>query len=167
LRFQVAEADASKLQNGQQVHFGVRGSDGQFDATVTHVAGLADVGSRMVPITAEVAPAQRDRLRPGAFAEVRVPIAGGSNSPVVPEAAVRPSEKGFLAYVVAGGVAHERVLSLGMHTTDGQVEVRAGLQAGEQLVIRGADALKDGAKIRLAPAAGTAPGPLATPEKKP
>jgi multidrug efflux system membrane fusion protein len=157
LRFNVAEADANKLQRGQVVHFGVRGTDGEFDATVTHVGGLADTSSRMVQITAEVSPAQRDRLRPGAFAEVRVPIGSSGNAPVVPEVAVRPSEKGFLAYVVEGEVAHERVLDLGMHTPDGQVEVRAGLQPGDKLVVRGAEALKDGAKIRVVPPAGTAP----------
>lgn len=167
LRFSVAEADASKLQRGQSVSFRVRGIEQGFTAKVTHIAGLADPASRMVPTTAEVAVTERDQLRPGAFAEVQIPIGGGGTSPVVPEAAVRPSERGFLAYVVEGNVAHERVLSLGMHTTDGQVEVRAGLKVGEKLVLRGGEALKDGAKIKIAkPAAASKPA-SATPELKP
>jgi multidrug efflux pump subunit AcrA (membrane-fusion protein) len=149
------------------VSFRVRGLDGSFSAKVTHVAGIADAASRMVPITAEVAAAERDRLRPGAFAEVSVPIGGGGNLPVVPEAAVRPSEKGFLAYIVEGDVARERVLSLGMHTSDGQVEVRAGLKVGDQLVVRGAEALKDGTKIKLARPSPEGKAPSAHPELKP
>jgi membrane fusion protein, multidrug efflux system len=151
VRFTVAESDASRLRRDQEVSFRVRGLEQDFKATISHVAGIAEAASRMVSITAEVATAQRDELRPGAFAEVRIPIGGGGNLPVVPEAAVRPSEKGFLAYVVEGGVAHERVLSLGMHTSDGQVEVRAGLKVGEQLVVRGAEALKEGVKVKIAP----------------
>ncbi|HMI90709.1 MAG TPA: efflux RND transporter periplasmic adaptor subunit [Polyangiales bacterium] len=167
LRFSVAEADASKLSRAQTVGFRVRGLEGSFSAKVSHIAGIADAASRMVPITAEVAAAERDRLRPGAFAEVSVPIVGGGNLPVVPELAVRPSEKGFLAYVVEGGVARERVLNLGMHTSDGQVEVRAGLKVGEQLVVRGAEALKDGTKIKLAPRSPEEKPASAHPELKP
>ncbi len=57
---------------------------------------------------------------------------------------MRPSERGFLAYVVEDDKAHERVLELGLRTADGMVEVREGLKPGERLVVRGAEALKDG-----------------------
>lgn len=149
LRFQVPETDAGKLSHGQVIGFGVRGQDRRFSATITHVAALADPKSRMVPITAEVATEQRDALRPGSFAEIAADIGGGGRAPVVPETAVRPSERGFIAYVVEGPVVHERVLTLGMHTADGHVEVRSGLREGESLVVRGAEALKDGAKVKV------------------
>ena len=153
LRFQVAEADAAKLQKGMTVAFSVQGDPTPFSATVTHVAGLADVTTRMVPITAEVAKEQRDKLRPGTFAEVSVSVGTTSNAPIVPEIAVRPSERGFLAYVIeAEGekqVARERIVVLGMHTSDGHVEVRDGLKVGEKLVIRGGEALKEGAAVRV------------------
>jgi multidrug efflux system membrane fusion protein len=150
LRFQVPETDAGKLAHGQVIAFAVRGQDRRFSATITHVAALADPASRMVPITAEIAKSERDALRPGSFAEVEAGIGGGGNAPVVPETAVRPSERGFIAYVVEGGVVRERVLTLGMHTADGHVEVREGLREGEALVIRGAEALSDGAKVKVA-----------------
>ncbi len=50
----------------------------------------------------------------------------------------------------AGGppeYAEERVLNLGMNTRDGWVEVRAGLAAGELLVVHGAEALSNGTKV--------------------
>jgi multidrug efflux pump subunit AcrA (membrane-fusion protein) len=68
---------------------------------------------------------------------------------VIPQTAVRPSERGFLAYVVEGDVARERELTLGLRTADGRVEVRSGVKPGEKLVIRGAEALQDGAKVRV------------------
>jgi len=161
LRFQVPETDAGKLTRGQVVDFAVRGQDRSFSASITHIAAVADPSSRMVPVSAEITKGERDALRPGSFAEVTAGIDGGSHSPVVPETAVRPSERGFIAYVVEGEVAHERVLTLGMHTADGHVEVRAGLHAGESLVVRGAEALQDGAKVKVAGAAkpgGLGPG---------
>jgi multidrug efflux system membrane fusion protein len=62
---------------------------------------------------------------------------------------VRPSEKGFLAYVVEGDVAHERVLTLGLRTPQGDVEVKSGLAVGESVVVRGAEALRDGVKVKV------------------
>ena len=78
-----------------------------------------------------------------------IPIGAPRNTPVIPQTAIRPSEKGFLAYTITDGVARQRVLTLGMRTADGQVEVKDGLQPGETLVIRGAEALRDGAKVKV------------------
>ena len=103
----------------------------------------------MVDITANVLNSNRPELRPGAFARVTVPIGSNRQSPVIPQTAIRPSEKGFLAYTVDNGVATQRVLTLGMRTADGQVEVKDGLRAGEMLVVRGAEALRDGAKVKV------------------
>jgi multidrug efflux pump subunit AcrA (membrane-fusion protein) len=99
------------------------------------------------------------------FAEVSVPVGGASEVPVVPQMAIRPTERGFVAFVIEGEVARERVLTLGMRTTDGRAEVRAGLQPGDLLVIRGAEALRDGVAVRVEPSpapAGTTPAAAAT-----
>jgi multidrug efflux pump subunit AcrA (membrane-fusion protein) len=68
---------------------------------------------------------------------------------VIPQTAIRPTDRGFLAFVVEDEVARERVLELGLRTADGRVEVRSGLAAGESLVVRGAEALRDGAKVAI------------------
>jgi membrane fusion protein, multidrug efflux system len=89
-------------------------------------------------------------LRPGAFAEVTVPVSNRSDAAVVPQQAIRASERGLLAFVVDGDVAHERQVKLGMKTSDGKVEVLGGLKPGELLVVRGAEALREGAKVQVA-----------------
>jgi multidrug efflux pump subunit AcrA (membrane-fusion protein) len=100
------------------------------------------------------------KLLPGTFAEVTVPVGSAPDTPVIPETAVRPSERGFLAFVVEGDVAEERVLELGLRTSDGLVEVRQGLVPGEPLVVRGGEALQDGARVKVK--AGSAPGVAAS-----
>lgn len=154
LRFKVADTEAAQLTLGMEARFKVKDDDRTYKAKLTHIAGAAEPSSRMVPVIAEILPGG-EGLRPGTFAEVTVPIDSSENAVVAPQTAIRPSERGFLAYVVEGDVARERVLSLGMRTPDGLVEVRRGLNAGEQLVVRGAEALKEGIKVRIAkPAAG-------------
>jgi RND family efflux transporter MFP subunit len=128
--------------------FKLRETERVFQAKITLVAGAADPASHMVRVTGEVVQeAHKYWLRPGSFCDVTVDIAGARDVVAVPRSAVRPSERGFLAYVIEDGVAHERKLALGMNTRDGWVEVREGLAAGEKLVIRGAEPLSDGAKV--------------------
>lgn len=150
VRFRVPEADVGRIKPGMKARFSVGSDSRSYSATITHVAASADDQSRMVPVTAEVAKEDIEALRPGAFASVSIPVEASKGSPVIPQTAVRPSERGFLAYVVDGDKARERVLELGMRTPDGRVEVRGGLKQGEQLVVRGAEALKDGVAVRIA-----------------
>ena len=149
LRFQVPEQDAQPLHTGIVARFTIAENAAQHEARIVHVAAAASQASRMVDITAHVLNPNRPELRPGAFARVTVPIGATREAPVIPQTAIRPSEKGFLAYVVNDGAAQQRVLTLGMRTADGQVEVKSGLRAGETLVVRGAEALRDGAKVRV------------------
>ncbi len=150
LRFQVPEQDAARLRPGVHARFGVRESQRDFTAVITHVAAAADPASRMVSVTAQVNDPKRDVLRPGAFAQVTVPVGSAAEAPVIPQTAVRPSERGFLGFVVENGVARERVLTLGLRTADGRVEVRSGVRPGEVLVVRGGEALRDGAPVKVA-----------------
>lgn len=149
LRFQVPEQEAQPLRSGLVARFYVAEDQTTHSARITHVAAAASATSRMVDVTANVVNPNQPTLRPGAFARVTVPIGSSRQSPVIPQTAIRPSEKGFLAFTVADGVAKQRVLTLGMRTADGQVEVRDGLAAGEMLVVRGAEALRDGAKVKV------------------
>jgi membrane fusion protein, multidrug efflux system len=149
LRFQVPEQEAQPLRPGLVARFSVTEGQAAHQARITHVSAAASQSSRMVDITANVIDPNKPELRPGAFARVTIPIGATRDAPVIPQTAIRPSEQGFLAYVVTNGVAEQRVLTLGMRTADGQVEVKNGLQAGESLVIRGTEALRDGAKVKV------------------
>jgi multidrug efflux system membrane fusion protein len=159
LRFDVPEIEARRLAPGLEARFRVREAAGSFEASITHVAASADPASRLVRVTARVDDADHPQLRPGAFAEVQVPVGSAAAAPVVPETAIRPSERGFLAYVVEDERAVERVLELGLRTADGRVEVRSGVKPGERLVVRGAEALRDGAKVRVGGPAAAAGAP--------
>ncbi|MBA3846122.1 MAG: efflux RND transporter periplasmic adaptor subunit [Planctomycetes bacterium] len=147
VRFQVPADEAVTLKPDQPLSFITPGVSGANNAVISHVAAAADPRTRMVELIARVAPAEAERLRPGQFAQVVIPV-GGTRAAVVPQTAIRPSEDGFLAFVVVDGVAKRRVLTIGLRTDDGLVEVRSGLTVGERVVVRGAEALVEGAAVR-------------------
>lgn len=149
LRFDVPERDATGLRPGMPVQFGGGAGQEPFSAEIKLVTTAADPTTRMVKVTAEVTDQRKDQLRAGSFARVTAQMGTTSGAIVIPQTAVRPSEKGFLAYVVEQGKAVERVIELGMHTADGMVEVKSGLKSGEQLVVRGAEALRNGAEVAV------------------
>jgi multidrug efflux system membrane fusion protein len=156
LRFSVTTAEAPRLKVGTPVDFTLKETQNKYTAKITLVAGAADTESRLVPITAQVDEAKKFWLRPGSFAQVEVKMTSARQFPMIPQTAARPSERGFLAYVVDGDTAHEKSLELGMHTTDGWVEVHNGLSVGDTLVTRGLEALSEGTKVRIEPAGAPA-----------
>ncbi|HVT42956.1 MAG TPA: efflux RND transporter periplasmic adaptor subunit [Thermoanaerobaculia bacterium] len=149
LRFQVPEQDSVRVRPGMPIRFSVGEELTEMTARISHVAESASMSSRMVEVTAMVDDPRRASIKAGAFARVSVPIGSTIDAAVIPQTAIRPSERGFLAFVVDGDVAHERVLTLGMRTAEGAVEVREGLKVGEMLVVRGAEPLRDGIKVRV------------------
>jgi RND family efflux transporter MFP subunit len=160
LHFSVSTAEAPRLKVGMPAEFTLKESQQTYNANITLVAGSADAESRLVPVTAQVDADKKFWLRPGSFAQVQVKLAPQKQFPMIPQAAARPSDRGFLAYVVQGDTAHERVLQLGMHTSDGWVEVKDGLQVGDMLVTKGVEALAEGTKVQTGSAA---PGSSAHP----
>ena len=158
LRLRVPERDAARIKPGQQATFRVREDSREFTAKVVHVAESADDTSRLVDITANIDDPSDHALRPGSFAEITVPVSSPGEAPVIPVGAVRPSERGFLAYVVDGDKAVERILTLGMRSADGRVEVLSGLKGGEMLVVRGSEALSNGVTVRIGAPAEATPG---------
>jgi membrane fusion protein, multidrug efflux system len=149
LRFQVPEQESASLRRGMPVRFTVAEGSAPYTARIALIGEQARTETRMVDVTANVIDRNQAALKPGAFAQVVIPIGAATNAPVIPQTAIRPSEKGFLAYVVEDGKAAERTLILGLRTADGQVEVKSGLQPGEALVVRGTEALTDGAPVKV------------------
>jgi multidrug efflux system membrane fusion protein len=147
VRFPVTIAEAALLRVGQAGTLSARGMIGGFSATVGFIAAAADPATRLVTVQAAVADPEQ-RLRPGAFAEVRLDLSRAP-APAAPELALRASERGVLAYVVEGDVLRERAVVTGTRGADGWVEIRSGLAVCEALVVRAGDGLKDGLKVRV------------------
>jgi membrane fusion protein, multidrug efflux system len=144
--FQVPERFARDLKRGQEVQFRVGAIPGRdFAGEVDFVDPVVQLPGRTILVKARVPNAQR-LLQPGMFIEARLVTAVRPQAVVVPEDAVVPLQGADFIWVVAEGKATRRQVGLGVRTT-GFVEVRSGVDAGEQVVVGGLELLFPGAPV--------------------
>src|SRR5262249_5995936 len=118
LRFKVSETESVKLAGvlggDRRVQFSVRPLPGKtFNAELIHMSPQANAQTRTVECLALVE--NRDAmLKPGFFATVRAVVAVHEKAVVVPDSAVLPTERGFVAFVVKGTRASIRQVRPGL-----------------------------------------------------
>jgi membrane fusion protein (multidrug efflux system) len=145
--FQVPERYADLLKVGQRVLFRVAALSGRdFSGTVDFVDPQVALPGRTITVKALV-PNPKRELSAGMFIEARLETALRPNAVVVPEDAVSPMQGLMWVWVVNAGKAERRQVVLGVRTP-GVVEIREGIQAGDQVVVGGSERLTPGAEVR-------------------
>ena len=86
-------------------------------------------------------------LRAGQFGRLAVPVGEATFLFVPPTALVRRGQLEIL-FVAADGKAQMRLVRTGKETAQG-IEILAGLEAGEVVVIEGAGTLRDGQPLQM------------------
>jgi Cu(I)/Ag(I) efflux system membrane fusion protein len=150
----VYEADVAAIHVAQTARLEVQGVSEPFDAKVSFVPPTIDAATRTLKVRFELAN-DRQKLRPGAFATVRMNLALGRGL-AVPESSVIRTGARAIVFVVHGG-AHvmPREVTLGPLVGD-VYRVDAGLSAGD-VVATGAQFLLD-SETRLRATSGTEGG---------
>ncbi len=95
-----------------------------------------------------------------------VVVAVHHGATVVPEQAVVLRPAGAVVYIPQDGGVRERPVQPGVQR-DGEIEIQAGLTAGETVVVDGASMLSDGAKIKVRDARDATGTAVATEKKEP
>jgi membrane fusion protein, multidrug efflux system len=145
--FQVPERYADQLKVGQQVTFRVAALTGrEFTGRVDFVDPLVQLPGRTITVKAVVANPRRE-LQAGMFIEVRLATAVRPQAVIIAEDAVLPIQGSSFVWVVQDGKATRRQVELGVRTP-GLVEVRSGVEAGEQVVVGGQERLAEGAPVQ-------------------
>ena len=158
LDFDVPEAFLAILKPGLAVAAkSIAYPEESFDGTVESVDSRVDPVTRSIKVRARL-PNPGGLLRPGMFLTVvvsREPLPGL----VVPEQALVPERGEVYVFVVVDGRALRRVVAIGRRTP-GEVEILAGVAAGERIVIEGTQKIRDGSVVHeLKPAAAAAEKP--------
>jgi membrane fusion protein (multidrug efflux system) len=86
-------------------------------------------------------------LKPGMFLTVRL-ARGSSDALLVPEQALVPEQGNVFVFVVQDGRVEKRLVRTGERRV-GEVQVVAGVAAGEQVVTEGTQKLRDGAPVTV------------------
>jgi multidrug efflux system membrane fusion protein len=136
----------------------------EFVGRVYHVGEVADPSTRQVEVLAWVQ--NTGELKPGFFAELAFNAGTRANAVVVPEAAIKASESGFVAFIVVEGKAVMRPIEIGLKTEEGLVEILSGLIGTETVVIEGSDLLADGVPVEDQDLANPETPPAAGPEER-
>jgi RND family efflux transporter MFP subunit len=135
----VGAREAAEIRQGQPV----RALEGGAEGRVHRVALQADPATRLVEV--EIAFPPQAGLIPGTLATVHVEVAERPAAVQVPRAAVRDGQ----VWVVNEDLSvTRRTVQTGLVGRD-RVEVVAGVEAGERVVVEGGALLSEGARVRI------------------
>jgi RND family efflux transporter MFP subunit len=143
----VSEKDA-RLVRPQQTAVVRLGSDDsqKLAGHVERISPIVDQATGTVKVTVELQPAAA--FRPGAFVRVDIRTDSRPDAILIPKRAV-VEEDGQQYVFIANGTSVKRTkIGLG-YESDGKVEIRDGVTAGQKIVVAGQGALKEGAKIKV------------------
>ena len=144
--FRVPERYAEVLAVGQRVTFRVASVvERGFVGEVEFVDPVVSLPSRTITVKARV-PNPTRRLKPGMFIEVDLVTGERPSAVVVPEDAILPLQGADYVWAVTEGQATRRQVELGVRMP-GFVELRAGVAAGDTVVVGGLEKLADGMPV--------------------
>jgi len=146
------EKDVLALAPGRQVDLALDAAPAvSFHGRVRQISPVVDPATGTVKVTIEAMspPAQ---VRPGSFVTVKIVRQRRPDAVVLPkEAVIRELQQAHVFVARRDGdklTASRRAVTLGLEEGS-RVEVLSGLAAGEELIVAGQGALKDGTAIRV------------------
>jgi len=150
----VPEAVAGGVVRGARAQFTVPAWPGEtFSGVVARIADSLDPKTRTMPVELDVANAN-GRLAPGMYPELTWPVRRSAPSLLVPPTSiVTTTERTFVIRVRDG---HAEYVDVVRGTpADDLVEVFGALRAGDEIIRRGTDEIRQGSQVSVRRAAGT------------
>lgn len=150
VRFDVPEKYAARIAVGQRILAAVAAWPGEsFEGRIRRIFPAVAEASRTVRAEAALANPQ-DRLKPGFFATVQVPVASLPASLVVPRTALVRRDGAEHVVVVRDGRATLVRVETGV-ATEQAVEIVQGLREDDAIVVADAETLEPGTVVRVRP----------------
>lgn len=145
----INEQNVSKIKIGQEVLLKIHSvSDKWMSGTIIEISKVMNAQTKNYPVTIALAN-KDDDLVAGMYAEVQVAVEHAEDVLVIPVDAIVYKEAKPVAFVAqADGTVKEKALTLGINDGDNYV-VTKGLQAGDQIVVKGNGNLVEGEPISI------------------
>jgi membrane fusion protein, multidrug efflux system len=149
VRVGVSELDVVQIAVGDSALVMLDAFPGRtFPARVRRIFPTADPTTRLVPVEVALSGPQATAIRPGFLARVTFAVGAHHNVLLVPAAALVGSGGTPSVFVLENGTAVRRTVTTGL-TSEGRVQIVAGLVAGDRVVTRGNNMLRDGMGVRV------------------
>jgi len=159
----VPERELETLKSGLPVKLQVDALPGKtFEGTVDRVAPVVDAGSGTFRVICAFAGG--GLLQPGMFGRMQIDYDQRADALVVPRIALLDDEGDPAVFAVRNGKAERVPVKLG-YMDGAWAEVRKGIGLGEQVVVAGKTALRDGSRVQVLDANGKTEVAAATPPK--
>ncbi len=146
----VADTYAGSVRKGDALTVVFPDINKTIRTTISFVAATVDPLSRTFTIEGTLP--SDNMLKPNMLAQVRINDLTKANALVIDQNLVQNTEKGQLVYVAetdgAKKVAKARTVKTGL-SYNGQIEITAGLRAGDQLITQGYQDVTDGQPIKF------------------
>lgn len=145
----INEQNVSKIKIGQEVLLKINSvSDQWMSGTITEISKVMNAQTKAYPITIAMSN-KDDALVAGMYAEVQVVVDHADDVLVIPvDAIVYKEAKPFAFVTQPDGTVKEAALTLGINDGDNYV-VTEGLQAGDQIVVKGNGNLVEGEAVTI------------------
>ena len=151
----VPQSELSKFSAGDTASIKVDAMpEMNFTATIERISPTIDTRNGTFRATAYIDNAD-GRLAPGMFGRVEIAYEKHSNALVIPASAVLEEDNVSVVYIVDNGAAVRRMIETGIEE-DGNIEVLAGLEGNERVIVTGQNGLRDGSRV-LASVPASAP----------
>ena len=143
---QIPQGELVKFAAGHSATVEVDSAPGEsFQATIARISPTIDTRNGTFRATAYV-DNQGGALVPGMFARFTIAYEKHEDALLVPQGALVVEDDEVVIYVVAGGEVTRRVIETGV-ASGNRVEVLAGLEDHEEIVVVGHAGLRDGSKV--------------------
>jgi len=119
----------------------------EFTGIITTVSPAPDPRTGVFPAEAVLENAE-GTLKPGLFADVELVVANSTGNLVIPQGALLEEGTEDYVYIVQGGRARRKPVSLGLSNGE-KVEVLSGLSETDFLVVKGQHYLEDGGRVSI------------------
>lgn len=155
IRIAIAERFISRISNGQKatVTFDAYPSV-EFGAKVFEVSPVLDTATRTMGVKLRLNPPD-SRVKVGMYGRVKLVTESVKNAIVLPISALVTRDGKDYVFVVTSPKSGKNAAAVSLKPVtrgilvDNQVEITKGLEAGEEVVIKGQTLLNDGAKVNV------------------
>jgi RND family efflux transporter MFP subunit len=148
VKLNVAESDAFKLRKGDRVEVTTDVYPGTvFEGKINTISAKGDE-SHTYPVEIVMNNSKEKPLRAGMFGRVTFTSIAPVSGVAIPREALVGSLRDPRVFVVEGGVARERKITVGS-VVGNDLAVTAGLSSGEQVVTNGQNNLKDSVSVEV------------------
>jgi len=146
LEFGVSSKYISQFGVGSKIYFNVDALPETFEAKIYAVDKKLDEETGTLIARAK-ADNKQQKLVAGLFAIIDMVTVSHTDAIMIPTGAVIPELNRHKVFVVEDSKAVERTITIGIRTAN-EVQVLSGLEKGDQLIVKGIDALRSGIKVK-------------------